>query len=69
MVRMADVLEPGTRVGRYVVLRDIEGQLVALSVGSVAAIREGESGTVLMLPAGRLLIVPDALAVVLEWLN
>lgn len=66
---MAEVLQEGTRVGRYVVLRDMDGRTHAVASGSVAAICETDDGALLMLPGGRLVHVPQAVGLVLEWLD
>ena len=62
-------LQEGERVGRYVILRDIEGTRLAVAPGSIAAVCETENGTLLMLPGGRLTHIPHPLAVVLAWLD
>lgn len=62
-------LAEGQRVGRFVIVRDIEGRVHALAVGSVAAACETEDGTLLMLPGGRMVHVPRILTVVLGWLD
>ena len=59
----------GERVGRFVVLRDIEGRVHAVAAGSVGAVCETDDGTMLMLPGARLLHVPRPMAVVLGWLD
>ena len=61
---------PGGRTGRrYVILRDIEGTLLAVAPGSIGAVCQTEDGAVLMLPGGRLTHIPHPLAVVLDWLD
>lgn len=65
-----DELHEGARVGRFVVLRDVEGTRHALAAASVAAACEAEDGaTVIMLPGGKLLRVPQRLDTVLTWLD
>ena len=59
----------GERVGRFVVLRDVDGRVHAVSAGSVAAVCETDDGTMLMLPGARMLHVPRPMAVVLAWLD
>lgn len=59
----------GTRVGRFVVLRDLEGRTHAVAAGSVAAVCETDEGALLMLPGGRLVHVPQAMETVLGWLD
>lgn len=59
----------GERVGRFVVLRDVEGRVHAVAAGSVGAVCETDDGTMLMLPGARLLHVPRPMAVVLGWLD
>ena len=54
-------LEEGERIGRFLVLRDLEGHLHAVSAGGVAAMCEVNDGTVLMLPGGRLVQVGQPL--------
>ncbi len=62
-------LHTGERVGRFVVLRDIEGNTHAVASGSVAAACQTDDGTLLMLPGGRMVHVPQPLAMVLAWLD
>ena len=62
-------LSEGERVGRFVVLRDVEGRVHAVAAGSVGAVCETDDGTMLMLPGARLLHVPRPMAVVLGWLD
>lgn len=62
-----DSLEAGTRFGRYVVLRDTSGTLHAVSAGSVAALCEADDGTILLLPGGRMIALPQSLCIVLAW--
>lgn len=62
-------LEDGTRIGRFVMLRDLDGKAYALATGSVAALCETEDGSLLMLPGGRMLHVAQPMEVVLGWLD
>ena len=64
-----DELSEGERVGRFVVLRDIEGRVHAVAAGSVGAVCETDDGTLLMLPGARLIHVPRPMGVVLAWLD
>lgn len=64
-----DTLHEGERVGRFVVFRDIEGNTHAVAAGSVAAACQTDDGTLLMLPGGRMVHVPQSLAMVLAWLD
>jgi hypothetical protein len=64
-----DVLQEGQRVGRYVILRDIEGTMLAVAPGSIGAVCETEDGAMLMLPGGRMTHIPRPFAVVLGWLD
>lgn len=64
-----DPLEEGERVGRFVILRDVDGRTHAVAPGSIAAICETDDGAVLMLPGGRMVHVPKPIAVVLGWLD
>ena len=51
-------LSEGERVERFVVLRDRDGHLHAVSAGSVGALCETEDGVLLLLPGGRLIRTP-----------
>lgn len=62
-------LEDGQRVGRYLVIRDVDGRRHAIGAGAVAAISEVEDGSMLMLPGGRLVQVPWPMETVLGWLD
>ncbi len=60
----------GERVGRYLVLKDRDGHMHAVSSGAVSAICEvDDGGTLLLLPGGRMLQVERSMAVVLAWLD
>ncbi|WP_156963655.1 hypothetical protein [Muricoccus aerilatus] len=62
-------LEEGTRLGRYVTVRDTNGVLHAVATSAVAAICETEDGALLMLPGGRMVQVEHSLRTVLSWLE
>ncbi|HEY8614548.1 MAG TPA: hypothetical protein VIL69_25070 [Roseomonas sp.] len=63
-------LSEGTRIGRYLVLRDVDGRRHALSAGAVhAACEEDDGETVLFLPSGRALRIDVPLAILLGWLD
>lgn len=62
-------LHEGERVGRFVVLRDVDGRVHAVAAGSVGAMCETDDGTLLMLPGARMVHVPQGMAVVLAWLD
>lgn len=66
---MVEILEEGTRIGRFVLIRDITGVLHAISPYSVAAIREDETGSLLLLPGGRLIQVAQEMTTVLSWFD
>ena len=61
--------EPGTRIGRFVVMRDVEGRTHAVAAGTVAAVCAGDDGALLLLPGNRMLQVPQDLRTVLGWLH
>ncbi len=63
------LLIEGERIGRFVVVKDIDGQTHAVAAGSVAAVCETDAGTLLMLPGGKLLHVARPMALVLAWLD
>ena len=63
-------LEDGARVGRFVVLRDVDGRRHATAVTGILALSDADDGdTLLHLPAGRILRVPYPLTAVLAWLE
>ena len=62
-------LSEGQRIGRYVVLRDVDGRVHAIAAGSVAAACETDAGTLVLLPGARMVHVPHDLATVLGWLD
>lgn len=58
-------LEEGERVGRFLVLRDLDGRLHAVSASAIGAMPETDEGTVLALPGARHLHVSWSLEVML----
>ncbi len=62
-------LAEGERLGRFVILRSRDGTLCGIAAGSVVAVCEIDDGSLLMLPAGRVIEVPQSLATVLAWLD
>lgn len=62
-------LGEGTKIGRFVVLRDVDGRVHAVAAGSVGAVCETEDGALLLLPGGRLIHVARPMPVVLSWLD
>lgn len=66
-----DGAEPGDgqRVGRFLVVRDVEGNRHALAEGAISAMCETDDGVLLMLPGGRLMHVPMALRAILGRLD
>lgn len=65
----ADDFEDGQRIGRFVLLHDVEGTLHAVSATAVAAACETEVGAVLLLPGGRMIQVSQSLRTLLSWLE
>ena len=66
---LAGSLVEGTRVGRFVIVRDLDGKVFAIAAGAVSAICETDDGALLMLPGGKLVHVPQMVSVVLDWLD
>lgn len=63
-------LSEGVRVGRFVVVRDVDGRLHAVAATAVSAICPADDdGCVLLLPGARLLRVEQSLSTVLAWLD
>lgn len=62
-------LHEGKRIGRFLLLRDLDGHLHAIAAGSITAITETDAGSVLLLPGGRLVQVGQSLENVLGWLD
>jgi hypothetical protein len=62
-------LHEGDRVGRFLLVRDQDGCLHAVSAGAVSVMREVDDGTLLMLPGGKMLVVARAMRTVLDWLD
>ena len=61
--------EEGTRIGRYVLFRDEDGCLHALSTSAVAGLRECDEGCMLLFTGSRMLRVSHPLSRVLQWLT
>lgn len=68
-IREDAAIEEGSRIGRYVLLRDANGCLYALSATAVAALCETEDGCLLMLSGGRMMRVAHSMPRVLAWLT
>lgn len=66
---MTDNIIDGQRIGRYIILRDVNGQTHAVSINAVTALANLDDGTLILLPGGRLLHVPIAMSDILVWLN
>ncbi len=63
-------LADGARVGRFVILRDIDGRRHATVVTGILALSDADDGdTLVHLPAGRILRVPYSLTTVLAWVE
>lgn len=62
-------LAEGERIGRFLVLRDVDGRLHAVSAGVIGAMCECDEGTLIMLPGGRMVQVSRPLEVLLAWLD
>lgn len=65
----AFAIDEGDRVGRFVVLRDRDGNLVAIAPGAVNAVCETEDGNVLIQFGGKMTLVDQSTATVLAWLD
>ena len=61
--------EDGERIGRYLIIRDVDGRRHAVGAGSVTAITETDAGSLLLLPGGRLVQVPWPMEQILRWLD
>lgn len=59
----------GTRIGRFIFLRDLDGRSIAVAAGAVSAITATDDGALLMLPAGRMIHVSQTMETVLAWLD
>ena len=62
-------LAEGSRIGRFVVLHDMDGRVHTVAAGSVAAVCETEEGSLLMLPGGKMVQMPRPTKSVLAWLD
>jgi hypothetical protein len=63
-------LADGARVGRFLVIRDVDGRRHALAASAVVAASEAEDGDVLLLlPGGRALRLGVSLPQLLAWLD
>jgi hypothetical protein len=67
---MEETLDPGSIVGRFVVIRDRNGGRIALSKVAVQAIYCSESGEgFLLLPGGRSLPTDISFGVLVRWFS
>jgi hypothetical protein len=65
-----DELADGTRIGRVLLVRDVDGRRHALASSAVIAASEAEDGdTLLFLPGGRALRLCVSLPQLLAWLD
>ncbi|WP_458098448.1 hypothetical protein [Roseomonas sp. WA12] len=68
--RSDGVLADGSRIGRFLVVRDVDGRRHALAASAVIAVSETEdSDTLLLLPGGRALRLCVSLPQLLAWLD
>ena len=65
----SDSFEEGERVGRFIFLRDRDGNAHAVSAQAVGAVCETDEGTLMLLPGGRMLHVAKSMRTVLAWLD
>ena len=62
-------LEEGQRVGRFLVLRDVDGCRFAVAAGAISAVRDTDHGTLMLLSGSRMLHVSRPMETVLAWLD
>ena len=62
-------LEEGMRVGRFLVVRDVEGALFGIAASAASVLRSTDDGTLMLLPGGRILHVCRGMATVMAWLD
>lgn len=62
-------LEDGSRVGRYLVLRDADGWLYAVTANAISGLCECDGGCLLLLSGGRMVRSSHTLARLLLWLT
>ena len=65
----ADGFQEGERVGRFIFLRDRDGNAHAVAAQAVGAVCEADGGTLMLLPGGRMLHVARSMRTVLAWLD
>ncbi len=63
------MLSEGQRVGRFVIVRDVDGRLHAVAAGSVVALCAVEDETLLLLPGSRVIRTAHPLRTILAWLT
>jgi hypothetical protein len=56
-------------VGRFVVIRDVDGRRHAISAGSVAAICKTDDGVLILLLCGRTVQLAQSMPVMPEWMD
>ena len=59
----------GERIGRFVVLRDLDGVMVAVAAGAVSAVCQTDDGALVALSGGRAVHVGRPLGMILRWLD
>ncbi len=63
----SDDIRDGDRYGRFVVLRDADGALHAVTAAAVSAVCEVDGSSLVLLPGGRMLRIEQPLLTVLSW--
>lgn len=70
MGSMATPWSDGTRVGRYLIIRDADGTCHAICASAISAMCDtGDGATILLMGGGRMLRVEQELRTVLGWLE
>ncbi|MBL6078191.1 hypothetical protein JMJ56_09255 [Belnapia sp. T18] len=64
------MIEEGMRIGRYLIVRDVDGRFHALSAAAVLAVCDDScGGSMMLLPGGRAVRLDQSIETVLTWLN
>lgn len=61
-------MESGTRIGRFVVVRDVDGRLHAIALGAISAVSDDGEGGAMLMVHGMRLHVEQSVEAIMVWI-